>query len=231
VNNPSDVAFYWRWVWANGWAELLGLGCTLLLGWFGTRVFAAEQASTIFILGGALAAIGFGTLLEGVLIGFAQARVLRERLPPLPLKSWIMATALGAAIAWALGMIPSTIMGLMSPQHASSPPDLPDSAQYLLATAMGLVLGAILGIPQWHVLRRYVPRAGFWVAANALAWLIGMPLIFFGMGTLTENADIVRVILTVFATCLATGVVVGAIHGWALVRLLRRDDAAAAAVA
>jgi len=223
VSHLSQGAFYRRWVWANGWAELLGLGATLLLGWFGTRAFSPADASPLIILAGAFAAIVFGTLLEGILIGFAQARVLHDRLAALAPRSWILATASGAAVAWALGMIPSTVINLLNSQPASPMSEFPDSPQYLLAAAMGMVLGVILGSSQWRVLRHHVPHAGFWVGANAVAWTIGMPLIFLGMDTLSENASVTRIGLTVLATCLAAGLAVGAIHGWALIRLLRQN--------
>jgi hypothetical protein len=45
-----------------------------------------------------------------------------------------------------------------------------DLVIYALAAGMGLILGTILGVPQWLALRRHVPKAGWWVPANALAW-------------------------------------------------------------
>jgi hypothetical protein len=58
-----------------------------------------------------------------------------------------------------------------------------------------------------------------------------MPLIFLGMSTLSENAGVMRTTLTVLVTCGAAGLAVGAVHGWALLRLLRRHHAATSVVA
>ena len=60
-----------------------------------------------------VAAVALGTLLEGVVVGAAQWRVLREPLPALSRGSWVEATAIGAGLAWLLGMVPSTVISLL----------------------------------------------------------------------------------------------------------------------
>jgi hypothetical protein len=174
--DAADFAFYRRWIWANGWAELLGLGGSMALGWFGTQALANVGDSPAVVVGSMVAAIVLGTCLEGVLVGYAQARVLRATVPAFAPQPWIVATAVGAAIAWTLGMIPSTIVSLFaSPEAGAEPPPIFDSPlQYLLAAGLGLVLGCFLGAPQWRVLRRHAARSGWWVGANALAWAVGM---------------------------------------------------------
>ena len=127
-------------------------------------------------------AVILGTFLEGVVVGTAQEHVLRRRVASLPRWSWTRATAAGAALAWVLGMVPSTIMALGTAQPAPSTATEPTAlVQYGLAMAMGLVAGPILGAAQWSVLRRVVAHAGWWLWANAAAWAVGMPLIFAGM--------------------------------------------------
>lgn len=218
----SDTSFYRRWVWANGWSELAGLGGSLLLAWLGSQVLSLNESSLVVVLGSVLAAVVLGTFLEGVVVGFAQARVLRHRLSNLAPRAWIIATAVGAATAWLLGMLPSAMTGLASSAEAPPPETFEGPLQYVLAAALGLVLGPILGLPQWVVLRRHIPGAGWWIGANALAWAVGMPLVFLGMGLLSEEATILQIIATVLTSCLAAGLSVGAIHGLVLVRLLRR---------
>lgn len=101
--------------------------------------------------------------------------------------------------------------------------------QYPLAAALGLVTGPVLGLAQWIVLRRYVERAGRWLWANALAWGVGMPVIFLGMDRVPWNGQAAAVIAAIYAVCAVTGIVVGAIHGLFLVRLIRSPIAGAAA--
>jgi hypothetical protein len=222
---PGDAAFYRHWVLANGWAEAVGLGTTFALG----RLLAPLLESVTgvaAIVGTAVIAIALGTLLEGVLVGFAQESVLRQRLVRLQPRSWIWATAFGAGLAWALGMIPSTVIALLSqdsPAAAAAPPEPGAAIQYGLAAVLGFVAGPVLGLAQWVVLRRLVPRAGLWLWANAIAWAVGMPLIFLGMDFVPWNGHPAAMMLSIYAVCGATGFVVGAMHGQFLLKLLRES--------
>jgi hypothetical protein len=216
---------YVRWVLANGWSEAVGLGGTALVA--GTLALAApDPSSTLLTVLGAVAVVAAGAGLEGALVGYAQARVLEHRLPGLRRRAWIAATAQGAGAAWALGMIPSTLMALMADPGArggESPAMFEGASQYFMAAAMGLVLGPILGAPQWWELRRHVRRAGWWVPANAAAWAVGMPLVFLGAGAAFEaSMPLLAVAFAVGSLALA-GLAVGAIHGLVLVALLRDD--------
>jgi len=163
-----------------------------------------------------------GMVLEGVVVGAAQGAVVHRALPTLSRRSWVLATVLGAGIAWILGMIPSTIMALRPPETGAPPPAEPSAlVQYPLAAALGLVTGPILGLAQWIVLRRYVAHAGRWLWANALAWGVGMPVIFLGMDRVPWNSQAFAIIATIYAVCAVTGAVVGAIHGRFLLRLVQ----------
>lgn len=217
----ADPVFYRRWIVANGWSEAAGLGTTFVIG----RALAPwlEHATgAVVILLGAMAAVVLGTLLEGVLVGVAQEGVLRDRLASLHKRTWVLATAAGAALAWILGMIPSTFMALRPEAAAQSPVTEPGAlVQYALAAALGLVAGPVLGVAQWTVLRRHVAHAMRWLLANAIAWAVGMPLIFLGMEYVPWTGNPAVAILAIYGVCGAAGLVVGAIHGRFLVQLLR----------
>jgi hypothetical protein len=59
-----------------------------------------------------LVAMVLGGSVEGAILGTAQADCL-YRWGVLPVRRWwIVATSLGAAVAWSLGMLPSTLGGL-----------------------------------------------------------------------------------------------------------------------
>lgn len=212
----SGVELYRRWVQANAWAEGLGLGATLVLAGF-----LGQVGSSTPILLEALGAILAGTALEGLLLGVLQSRVLRAALPGFSPVPWTAATAAGAAVAWTLGMVPSTLLSLAATEPGATPPTPPEGIlSYLLAAGLGLLLGPFLGVPQALVLRRWVRRPWRWVAANMLAWALGMPLVFLGMGTLPEHPTLLRGLLTAFAATFATGLVVGLVHGRVLLSLL-----------
>ncbi len=222
-----DWLFYRRWVIANGWAEGAGLGTTLVLGWLAAPVLDSGKSAPV-IIGGALLAVVIGTLLEGVVVGFAQEGVLRSWVVRLPRWRWVVATAVGAAAAWLLGMIPSTLMALSSPPAQPTEASEPSQVvQYGFAVVMGLVLGLILGTAQWTILRRYSRNAGRWLWANAAAWGLGMPLVFFGMNIVPWSGSVAAIVPVIVAVCGAVGLVVGAIHGRVLVGLLRESAIAA----
>ena len=217
-------SFYRRWIVANGSSEALGLGTTFLVGravapWLASR----SPADTLL---GAAAAVVLGTLLEGVVVGLAQEQVLRDVLPGLRPRAWTTATALGAGMAWLIGMIPSTILGLVAPSEGTTAPVEPSPlVQYSLAAILGLVTGPILGLFQWIVLRRHARRAGRWLWANAAAWAVGMPVIFLGMELVPWSRGGVAAAAAIYAVCGAAGLLVGAIHGRVLLRLLSRMPA------
>ena len=215
----NDRQFYGAWIGVNAGAEGIGLGTTLVLAW--TIAPSIDRLAGVAApVAAALLAIVLGAFLEGVVVGVGQELVLRSRLPALR-RSWTAATVFGAALAWALGMIPSTVAALASPRGASSPGEEPSVfVQMLLALGLGLVAGPVLGAAQWFALRRFVDRAGRWLWANAIAWATGMPLIFLGMDAVPWKGDPMMVALWVYGVCTFVGAIVGAIHGAILIRLL-----------
>lgn len=220
--------FYPQWIAANGWAEAAGLGTTLFLGRAAAPVLERDVGWGAVMLGAAAAVI-LGILLEGLLVGSAQARALRGALPGLPGADWIKATMLGAGMAWLLGMVPSTLAALAAagPSGSAAPMTEPPAlAQYGLALLLGAVTGPVLGLGQWLVLRRHVARAGRWIMANAVAWAVGMVVIFLGMDQVPWQRGGLRVVFGVYLVCGAAGLVVGSIHGWILRDLLRSGSAA-----
>lgn len=218
MSNEGDPLFWLRWVLANALSEAIGLGAVLLIGF--SLLSRLEQAGGMWPILLAAAAGALLGIFEGVVVGGAQGTVLRRRLPGLTLRRWITATVIGAVIAWTLGLIPSTAMNLASAGAESAPMEMPEWVTYLLAMGMGLVLGVVLAVAQWPALRPWVRRAWLWLPANAVAWLVGMPIVFLGMGLIPADASLFQAALTVLVATAATGAVVGAIHGLVLVKVL-----------
>jgi len=211
--------FWRRWVAANALAELVGLG---VVAWAGFFVFqrvgepqTAAQAAGFVALFVALGAF------EGAVVGVAQRSVLRERLPAV--RGWVGATVAGAMAAWAIGMLPSTLMGL-GEKTAAAPQAEPSLALVLLlAAAMGAVAGPVLAAFQWLSLRRaHCRRAGWWLPANAAAWALGMPVVFLGAQANDLTGDPVLIATAVGGSLLGTGAVVGAVHGRFLLWMLEK---------
>jgi hypothetical protein len=100
---------------------------------------------------------------EGAVLGAAQAdclyrwRVLQLR------RRWIAATSLGAAVAWSLGMLPSTLGDLNR-----------GIGTVVLVGIGGLILLSSLPLAQYFVIRDHVRRAVLWIPINMVAWLLGI---------------------------------------------------------
>jgi hypothetical protein len=220
-------SFYRRWIAANSWSEGLGLGATLLLALLAAPLLE-ERPGTLTVLAGAAIAVTLGTLLEGVLVGVAQGMVLRRALPDVRLRRWTAATATGAAAAWLLGMLPSTLIALQQPDPAAAaiPTEPGVWVQLGLALLMGLVLGVVLAFPQMLVLRRFVTRPARWLLANALAWGLGMPLIFAGMDQLPWDGPLHQQVAGILLICFSVGAMVGAVHVAVLRRMISEVSAA-----
>ncbi len=221
---PSRLRWaLWReWTVANALAEAVGLGATLLTG---ILVFA-QLEPRIGPVASALIGVALGAVVEGCAVGTAQWLVLRASLAGLRWRRWAIATAIGAGIAWALGMTPSVIMALTSHDSGGSvgiqgPEGL---ALYALAAGLGLVAGPALAVAQWWVLRDYLPRAGWWILANACAWAAGMVIVFWGTGFIPASGVTAPVAVILVGCVILAGAVVGAIHGLALIWLIRERD-------
>jgi hypothetical protein len=151
---------------------------------------------------------------EGAVLGWAQSRMLRRELPWLRPGDWVRATAAGAALAWVIGMLPSTygerLAGLPVPVLA----------------ALGLVAGALLlatiGVAQWLVLRRHLDRAWTWVPANALGWVAGLVVVFAVLGVAPAGPPVLVALFGV-AGGLGMGLTVALVTGRFLIRLLEEE--------
>jgi hypothetical protein len=104
--------------------------------------------------------VGAGSI-EGALLGAGQAiAMMRLQLPPRMLLSWPVVTSVAAALAWLIGLLPSSI------------PHIPWSSPvtWLLGSAL------LLSIPtaQYLLLRSVIHTAGRWI--NVLAWALGICL-------------------------------------------------------
>ncbi len=212
-----------RWVAANAFGEMIGLGLTLALG----AVFISrlgEPQSAAIVLASFAVAVASGAI-EATVVGLAQWWAMSAWFPSIRRRAWWLATLAGALLAYVLGYLPSTLMSLG--EQAAEAPAAPatEPAQWivlLLAAGLGAVGGAVLSFAQWLVLRKSVPWAGIWIPANMLAWLAGMPVIFWAIDAAQKGLRMWQAVLVMAAALLITGALVGAIHGTFLVRLARR---------
>jgi hypothetical protein len=201
---PLRGARLWRsWLAWVTLGEVSGFAVPALVG-------ASVVTAPVAVQVPALLAAG---VVEGAVLGLAQARVLRRVLPVVSPSRWTAATAAGAGVAWSAGLTPGYAWDRAA--------DLPPAVQVVGGVGLGSVLLLSLGVAQWLVLRRGLPRAGWWVPATALAWLAGLAG-FMAVSTPLwrpgQSWPVVVAVAVLAGTLMAA--VLAAISGAALARML-----------
>lgn len=182
------------WVWLAGWAaaNVLGWGVGLLLFVWAGWGLQERLDGNIGEVPAALVAFTLAGLVVGALIGLLQGLALRGA--GVPLIRWAGATA--GAYGVGLGLMMASVTAL-DPGPRFDPIVFP----------IMLVPALLLAAAQWLVLRRVLARAGWWITACAL----GFMLAFLGaMGLGGEGRE-----LAVAAVCgLAYAAVTGPAMAW-----------------
>jgi hypothetical protein len=222
--NTVEMRKLWlRWVVVNGLGEMLGLGMTFAVG--ASVIFGLgnqEPLKMVFI--SFVVAVGSGAI-EATLVGLAQWWAMHPWFTGVTRWAWWLATLVGALIAYVLGYLPSTLMSI-GEQTSTTQALMAEPEQWvilLLAGGLGVVGGAVLSFAQYLTMRKRMVGAGVWIPANMLAWLLGMPLIFWGIDNAQRLSGLMWQVLFMAGVLLLAGLVVGAIHGAFLVRLAERN--------
>jgi hypothetical protein len=148
---------------------------------------------------------------EGAVLGSAQADCLyRWRVLPVR-RWWIIATSLGAAFAWSLGMLPSTLGGVSW------------TARTAVAVGIGgLMLLTSLPLAQYFVLRDHVERASLWIPINVAAWLLGIAWTLLPSPWIDQSTSTGTLILVYSVAGLCMAATVAVVSGLGMSRLLHR---------
>lgn len=163
ISEPEDPrvtigrsALLWRWVTWTTVGEVLGFTVPALAGAL-TASWAGQWAVLVLVGAGAV---------EGTALGWAQARALLPVLPALRTRRFVLGTAVAAAFAYLLGMLPSALGERLT--------ELPVTVLVLGGLVAGLLLLASIGTAQWLELRHHLPRSGSWVVVTGCAWTLGL---------------------------------------------------------
>jgi hypothetical protein len=211
-----------RWTLANALSEMIGLGLTFLITGF---VFSKldSQGTITSILLSFVFAVASGAI-EATFVGLAQWWAMSPWFPTIERFAWWRGTMIGALIAYMLGYLPSTLMSMGEATASSAPvAEPPQWIVLLLAAGMGAIGGVVLSFAQWLAMRGKVKSAGLWIPANMLAWMFGMPVIFWGIDMSFKMPAIWQSVFLMAGTLFVAGALVGGIHGSFLVRLAERE--------
>ena len=191
-----------RWTIAFVVGELLGFVPPALTG----AALAASGATQGMMVAGLVVA----GALEGAVLGAAQARVLVQALPGLDGRRWILATSLGAAVAWLAGMGGSALVQALG-------------ARALWLVAPSLVVGLLaMGFLQWRVMRHLVSRSWTWVPVTAGAWLVGVIIPIAALSSVPNGWPLPAHAVVGVLAAVAMGATVGALTGRTLTRLVEQ---------
>jgi len=200
---------WWRWTLATAVGEFVGFAVPAAVGPIAVRALVglapvprALATLTLLALAGAT---------EGAALGYGQWLILRRTLPAIAARAWVLSTAVAAGIAYVLGLLPSALSDL----GASFAAILPAS---VLAAFLLLVS---IGFAQWLTLRHHVPRAAWWILANATAWVAGLTVPIAAVAFVPDGSPTFAYIAAGVVSGWIMGLVVAAITGVALVRLVR----------
>ncbi|WP_330275902.1 hypothetical protein OG205_09735 [Lentzea sp. NBC_00516] len=187
---------WFRWTTAG---EFAGFLAPALVG-------ALTSSAELLVLAG---------VVEGAVLGAAQAAVLRRVLRAPQSWDWIGATAIAAGFAWAVAMI-----AVHNGERLNS---LPLVVLLPLAAVAGTGVLLSIGVAQWFVLRVHVHRSHIWVLANALAWSVGLG-VFFAVATPLWQAGQPPALIALIGAFagLLMAATMAAITGAALVHLVKR---------
>jgi hypothetical protein len=191
-----------RWLVVTTAGEVAGFTAPAVAG-------AVTAATGISDLPQAAMLVAAGAV-EGAVLGWAQARVLRAVVPGLNGRWWIGATAGAAMLAYAAGMLPTLL------------PPLPLPAMIAVGVLAGAVLLAAIGTAQWLVLRQYQPGTIYWIPVTAGAWVLGLAGFLAVATPLWQPGQSIVVIAAIgVLAAVVMAAVVAAVTGWAVVRLTR----------
>ena len=158
----------------------------------GMKVVQAVVGAAEYRAKGFVVAIPLLVVMTGAAVGVMQWLVLRREVSGAGW--WVLASTVGWVMGKAAAFLGILFVGLQgfSPVSAN--------------IVSGAVVGAVVGVLQWLILRRQLRRAGWWVLASTVGWVMGQA----AHGAIGLPA---------------VGAVSGAITGIALVRLLRQPIA------
>jgi hypothetical protein len=178
-------------------------------------VGAMTASASAWLVVPALLAAG---AVEGSVLGLGQAIVLRRAVPGISTPRWVLATAVGSVLAWAFGLLPSSLLY-----------DVWAAMPSVAVAGAGAVIGALVlisvGTAQSLVLRRHVDAAHRWIAITALAWLVGLLLLIEVTFPLWTGAEAVwPTFAIVVAGGVAMAVATACVTGVGLARMLASSD-------
>ncbi len=192
----------------RSWLLWVGLGESA-----GFLAPALTESATIGLPAVNVAALVAAGAVEGAVLGWAQAHVLRGPVPALSRAAWVGGTAVAAAFALFVGLLPSSGADIWS--------SWPTGLVVGSAVVAGVLLLGSIGFAQWLELRRHLARSGWWILGSAAAWCVGLGVFFAVATPLWQPGQPLPLIVAIGVLAgILMAASMAAVSGLALVRLL-----------
>ena len=199
-----------NWIVGTTFGETAGFAVAAAVG-AALSVAAVGSAATYAFL------VSAGAI-EGALLGFGQSTALRRSGVDISRRAWVLRTSLAAAVAWSIGLLPSTL----GPLEWTEP-------MVVGAVVLGAVaLLASIPLAQLPLLRRVARPAWPWVPANVLAWSLGVAWTMLPSPFVDEGTPPPVILLVYVAAGLLMALTVAVITGYVLRSLLHSTVSPAA---
>ncbi len=210
--SPAEWRLWLLWVAATSLGMAVGFLWLMVAAPFGPQFvylwYYAGQSPIIQTIYGLLGVPVLGVLVLGIALGTPQWLVLRRHLPRMAW--WVPATSVGVA----LGLVVAVWWRFTLSY------DYPTDLGFRVAVAMmGASLGLFIGLAQALVLKRHLPRAGWWVLTSVTAWAALATASLVWVGFLETTGPLAEPLF--YPVWGVIVLVPGAITGAALVWLLR----------
>jgi hypothetical protein len=205
-----------RWVVACTAAELVGMAAAASMAVLTSRLVGEPTSvgAAAVVMAGAL----LGGAVEGLAVGELQLRVLRTWLPGLSRARYVGSTVALAIAFWLLGMLPSTLTGLVGAEAADdvATGDPPIVLVALVAAVGGAAGGLAFGAVQGWALRGQVRHPWRWIRPNVVGWALAVAVITVGASSVPGGVSAGATIVTGLGVGLLAGTCVGVVTGQAL---------------
>jgi len=190
-----------EWILACVQGELVGFIPPAVVG---ATLVALDASEVVLVFGLVIAGV-----VEGMILGRAQARVIGRLLPSV--SGWATATAVAAGLAWLAGMGGSSSVQAVGPMG-------------LAIAGPGWAVGLLaMGVLQARCLRPAVLEPNRWIPATTMAWLIGVTIPVAALSVIPNGWPLVAHIIVAVAAAVAMGATVGAITARTLFRFVASD--------
>lgn len=204
---PVQV-FWFKWMLNYSFGELLAIGAAAMIGRFlfinisNTPITTFTTVSILIIAGAA----------EGFIIGCIQWKSLSKVLLHFKAVPWIIITTLSAVVGWLL-VLPPAIMLISFLTRFS----LISNYYSIVYTALvGISFGALMGVPQFFIIKKFYKNALVWIFANVLGWMLSFLIVYTAMSMLSETSSLIYNLFLIIISCVLSGLVQGVVTGTSL---------------